>query len=123
MAALLLTVLLTAFASCSDIYDNIEDYVNGEKVYADKLDGIIRIQVDYERVEIDLMTAGRIPSSQIIMGKAKKTVIECEDFAEPDHRRVIDSVCSWVNITGLTQLKLYQLRFIRKTSSVTNQYP
>jgi hypothetical protein len=49
------------------------------------------------------MEAGRIPSSQIHMGKAKKTVIECADFTEPDHRRVIDSICSWVNITGLTQ--------------------
>jgi hypothetical protein len=107
-AALLLTVLLTVFTSCSDIYDNITEYVKSKKVYADKLDGIIRVQVGYERVEIDLMRAGRIPASQISMGKAKKTVIECEDFTEPDHRRVIDSVCSWVNISGLTQLKTYQ---------------
>ncbi|MDR1222793.1 MAG: hypothetical protein LBL07_07955 [Tannerella sp.] len=105
-------VMLVLFAvlavSCSEIYDNIAEYVTSEKVYSDKLDGVIRVQIGFERVEIDLMEAGRIPSSQIHMGKAKKTVIECADFTEPDHRRVIDSVCSWVNITGLTQQKLYK---------------
>ncbi|MDR1676683.1 MAG: DUF4998 domain-containing protein, partial [Tannerella sp.] len=100
--------VLAAFVSCSDIYDNITKHENVGKIYADKLDGIINVQVGYERVEIDLMKAGRIPASRIVMGKAKKTVIECEDFTEPGHRRVIDSVCSWVNITGLTELKMYQ---------------
>jgi hypothetical protein len=94
--------------SCSEIYDNVGEYVTGEEIYSDKLDGIIRTQIGYERVEIDLMKAGRVPSSQIKKGRAKKTVIECPDFTEPDHRRVIDSICSWVNITGLTQLKTYQ---------------
>jgi hypothetical protein len=99
---------MSIFCSCDSIYDNIEKYAEKEIIYADKLDGITRIQIGYERVEIDLMNVGRIPASRFNMGKSKKTVIECEDFTEPDHRRVIDSICSWVNITGLTRLKNYQ---------------
>jgi len=109
LMAILLTAIVAVIVSCDDIYDNVEKYATSETIYADKLDGIVRVQIGYERVEIDLLRAGRIPSSQIIMAKAKKTVIECEDFTEPNHRRVIDSICSWVNVTGLTQLKNYQL--------------
>ena len=105
----LLAIIVFATLSCTRIYDNIEKFVDGETIYAERLDGIIRVQVGYERVEIDLLKAGRIPSSQIRTVKAAKTVIECPDFTEPDHRRVIDSVCSWVNVTGLTQLKNYRL--------------
>ncbi|MDD4192157.1 MAG: DUF4998 domain-containing protein [Mangrovibacterium sp.] len=101
-------VIFLSSVSCSDMYDNVREYAEKETIYVEKLDGIINIQVGYERVEIDLLEAGRIPASHIRMGKAKKTVIECPDFTEPDHRRVIDSICSWVNITGLTQLKTYQ---------------
>ena len=106
---LLLTLIVAISFSCRHIYDNVEEYAPGVIIYADKLDGIINVHVGYERVEIDLMKAGRIPSSMIRMGKAKKTVIECEDFTEPGNRRVFDSVCSWVNITGLTQLKDYHI--------------
>ena len=95
--------------SCDSIYDNVEKYADGEIVYIDKLDGILKVQIGYERVEIDLLETGRIPASQINMAKATKTVIECPDFTEPGHRRVIDSICSWVNVTGLTQLKYYEL--------------
>ena len=105
--AMLLSVVAAISISCSSIYDNVEKYANSEIIYADKLDGIERIQIGYERVEIDLLKAGRIPASKIKTGKATKTVIECEDFTETGNRRVIDSICSWVNITGLTQLKDY----------------
>jgi len=104
----LLAIIIIAI-SCSRMFDNIEKYVESDIIYTENLDGIIRVQVGFERVEIDLMKAGRIPSSQIKMAKATKTVIECEDFTEPEHRRVIDSVCSWVNVTGLKQLKNYRL--------------
>ena len=100
---------LFSIVSCSRIYDNVEKYADGEIIYVEQLDGIIRIQVGYERVEIDLLRAGRIPASQIRSNKAARTVIECEDFTEPGNRRVIDSLCSWVNVTGLTQLKNYRL--------------
>jgi len=96
------------FVSCSGIYDNVEKYASRETIYVEPLDGIIRVQIGYERVEIDLMKEGRIPSSMIKKAKAKYTVFECVDFTEPDHRRVIDSVCSWINVTGLTELKNYQ---------------
>ena len=102
-------VLLSLTISCSRIYDNIEKYASHETIYAERLDGILKVQYGYERVEIDLLEAGRIPSSMIEMTKATKTVIESPEFTEPGHRRVIDSVCSWVNITGLTELKTYQL--------------
>ena len=104
------TIILLFTISCSDIFDNVREFANSETIYADKLDGIIKIQVGYERVEIDLMKVGRIPSRQIKMGRAKKTVIECEDFEEDNKRRVIYSVCSWVNITGLTKLKTYKFK-------------
>ena len=103
------SVILLFNYSCSRIYDNIEEYADSEIIYAESLDEIVRIRIGYERAEIDLMKAGRIPASQIRTNKASRTVIECEDFTEPDHRRVIDSVCSWVNVTGLTQLKNYHL--------------
>lgn len=105
---LLSTIMFLLLSACSDIYDNVLEYADGETIYADRLDGIIRVQTGFERVEIDLMEAGRIPASQINMGKATKTVIECPDFPEEGNRRVIDSICSWVNITGLTELKTYQ---------------
>ena len=107
--SILLTIAVFVAVTCSRIYDNVEKFVDGEIVYIDKLDGIIKVQIGYERVEIDLLDAGRIPASQIKMAKAIKTVIECPDFTEPDNRRVIDSICSWVNVTGLTQLKYYEL--------------
>jgi hypothetical protein len=90
---------------CSGIYDNITGMVTKETVYPGKLDGIIRTQIGYERVEIDLMEAGRIPSSQMHLGKAVKTVIEYDQQVI-----TIDSVCSWVNITGLTELKSYTFK-------------
>jgi hypothetical protein len=112
MTKMLITTHLFYFL-CVDprdhIYDSVEKFVDGEVVYIDKLDGIKKVQVGYERVEIDLLEAGRIPASQIRMTKATKTVIECPDFTEPGNRRVIDSICSWVNVTGLTQLKNYEL--------------
>ena len=106
---LVLTIVVVLTVSCSRIYDNVEKYAGSETIYADRFDGIIRVQVGFERVEIDLMRAGRIPASQIRMGKATKTVIECADFTETGNRRVIDSIASWVNVTGLTQLKNYEL--------------
>lgn len=88
---------------CKGMYDNLEKYAK-EDIYPAKYDTIIG-QVGYERVEIDLLKAGRIPSSKIYMGKAKKTVVEYDD-----KRIVIDSVVSWVNITGLTVSKLYRFK-------------
>lgn len=95
---LITTVLLCA---CEGMYDSLDKY-SGELVYPGKYDTIVG-HIGYERVEIDLMAAGRIPSSQLKLGKAKKTVIEYDDQVI-----TIDSLVSWVNIEGLTQAKLYR---------------
>lgn len=87
--------------SCEDMYEKQELY-EGEIVYPAKYDTIVG-HIGFERVEIDLMSAGRIPSNQITLGKAKKTKITYDDQVI-----IIDSLVSWVNITGLTQSKLYR---------------
>jgi len=89
--------------ACDGMYDSLENY-SGEIVYPAKYDTIVG-HIGYERVEIDLMKAGRIPSRQINLGKARKTVIEYDGEVV-----VIDSLVSWVNITALTQPKLYRFR-------------
>lgn len=99
--SLIVLAIISFFISCEGQYDKIEDY-SGEVVYPARFDTIIGY-IGYERVELDLMKAGRIPASQIKLGKATKTVIEYED-----KRIVIDTVSSWVNITGLTETKLYR---------------
>ncbi len=94
---------ITLFGACNGMYDSLDEY-SGEVVYPAKYDTIVG-HIGYERVEIDLMKAGRIPSDKINLGKAKKTVVEYDD-----QRIVIDSLVSWVNITGLTQPKFYRFR-------------
>ncbi|MFV0593417.1 MAG: DUF4998 domain-containing protein [Draconibacterium sp.] len=95
-------IVLTAFMwSCEDMYEKQAKY-EGEVVYPAKFDTVIGY-IGYERVEIDLMKAGRVPSSQITLGKAQKTKITYDD-----QEIIIDSLVSWVNITGLTQSKLYR---------------
>lgn len=89
-------------SSCSSVYDNIGDFATEETVYVGKFDALTGVS-GFERVEIDLLEKGRIPSSEIKLGKAKKTVVEYDD-------QVItyNEVKSWVNITGLTTPKLYR---------------
>jgi hypothetical protein len=94
---------LAMIYSCKGMYDNVQPYSN-EVVYPAKYDTIVS-KVGFERVEIDLMKVGRIPSSQISMGKSKKTIIEYDS-----EKIVIDSLVSWVNVTNLKQSKLYRIR-------------
>ncbi|KAA6337075.1 hypothetical protein EZS27_014810 [termite gut metagenome] len=93
--------LMVLLYSCSGMYDTLDQY-SGEIVYPAKFDTIVG-RIGYERVEIDLMKAGRIPADQIRLGKAKKTVVEYDDKVI-----VIDTLSSWLNITGLTTSKLYR---------------
>ncbi len=95
--------VLAAMFSCKGMYDNIEPYSN-EVVYPAKYDTIVS-KIGYERVELDLMKAGRVPSSQISMGKSTKTIVEYDD-----KQIVIDSLVSWVNVANLTQPKLYRIK-------------
>ena len=103
----LLLVGLLSVIGCTGIYDNVKEFGSSETIYAGKLDGVQRIKYGFERIEVDLYKQGRVPASEMNLGRSSKTVIECEDFDEEDHRRVIDSLCSWVNITGLTKPKSY----------------
>jgi hypothetical protein len=97
-------LLCVCIISCSDIYDNIKNFSPEEIVYPAQFD-TIGWKYGYERVEFDLNKAGRVPASQMKLGKAEKTVIEYDD-----RRIVLDSVCSWVNITGLTEKRLYNFK-------------
>ncbi len=103
---LFLTVLvMILFASCGDDqYSNITEYVSKEAIYPGKYD-FAKVSIGFERVEIDLLEAGRIPSSEIKLGKAVKTVVEYDDEVI-----VFDELRSWVNIEGLDRQKMYNFR-------------
>ncbi|MDR1860200.1 MAG: hypothetical protein LBR06_04700 [Bacteroidales bacterium] len=109
-AAMAAAVMLCIVACDSDaIYDNIKAFSVEEEVYPAKFDTIFG-KVGFERVEIDLRRDGRIPSSKIIMGKAKKTVVVYDEDSSTPVIIKIDSICSWVNITGLTEPRLYRFK-------------
>ncbi|MDR2472221.1 MAG: DUF4998 domain-containing protein [Tannerella sp.] len=99
----ILTGVLFALASCSGQYDNIEKY-GGEIVYPASYDTAF-YQIGYNRVEIDLLKQGRVPSDQIKMGKASQTIVEYDGKQYPQ-----GEVKSWVNVTGLTEAKLYRIK-------------
>lgn len=103
--AIVSSILLAV--SCSEMFDNVREYGDAETIYAGKLDGVQSVQYGFERVEIDLMAAGRLPASQMSLGRSTKTIVECPYFEEDGHRRVIDSLASWLNITGLTRPDSY----------------
>jgi len=94
---------MASLISCADMYDNVKEYATAETVYPGCFD-TISYRIGYERAEIDLLKAGRIPSAEINMGKAKKTVISYDG-----KEIVYDSLCSWVNLTGLNVSKLYRI--------------
>ncbi|MDR1887757.1 MAG: discoidin domain-containing protein [Prevotellaceae bacterium] len=104
----ILFMLVSFFAlfclSCTDRHDNVKQFAEEETIYPGMYD-TIGGKIGFERVEIDLLKAGRIPESQIKLGKAKKTLIEYDN-----EEVLINSLCSWVNITGLTQSKLYRFK-------------
>ena len=103
LLSLLLCIGAAATYSCKGIYDNIEPY-GGEKIYPAKFDTISG-KIGFERVELNLMKAGRIASSQIYLGKASKTVVEYDK-----ERIEVDSVVSWVNVPNLKTSKLYRFK-------------
>ena len=96
-----IAVLLTA--SCVGEFDNVEKYA-GETVYPAAFDTIVA-HFGYERVEFDLWKAGRVRASEMQLGKAVRTIVEYDGV-----KHTIDSLCSWVNVTGLTQGKLYRIK-------------
>lgn len=100
--------LVAALYACTDQYDNIAKYATEETVYVGKFSDVPYVSIGYKRVEIELMgdSIGRAFSDDLYLGKAKRTVVEYEE-ADGPRRRVFDSVCSWVNITGLATPKTY----------------
>lgn len=103
LSSLIACLGILATYSCKGIYDNVEPF-GGEKVYPAKFDTISG-KVGFERVELDLMKAGRITGDQIYLGKASKTIVEYDK-----ERIVIDSVVSWVNVPNLKVSKLYRFK-------------
>jgi len=102
----ILFFIITALsiAACSKMTDNIDKYTAEERIYPGKYE-IASVRIGYERVEIDLIRAGRVPSSMIHLGSAISTVVEYDNKI-----LYIDSLCSWVNITGLTEEKNYHFK-------------
>ena len=98
---LAVTALMTACKEGSDI---IRDFATEETIYPGKFDTIFTT-IGYNRIELDLLKAGRIPSEQIKLGKAKKTVVEVMGEDEP---RVWNEVRSWVSVDGLNESRLYR---------------
>ncbi|MDR1170045.1 MAG: DUF5012 domain-containing protein [Prevotellaceae bacterium] len=92
------------FLSCSgDIFDNIKEHASEEKVYVGKFDKAEAL-VGINRLEIDLMDAGRIPADKLNIGKAVQTIVEYDGKSYP-----CEGVLSWLNITGLTEPRLYRI--------------
>lgn len=96
--------LLLATVSCGKMYDNIEKYA-GETVYPGRFDTLIG-RVGFERIELDFMKdRSRIPASQMKLGKATKSVFEYDGKTV-----TVDTLTSWISITGLAESKLYRIK-------------
>jgi hypothetical protein len=100
----LVAMLSLSMLSCGDVYDNIRDFSMKEVVYPAHFDTIFA-SVGYERVEIDLSKEGRLPAYMMYLGKGKKTILEYDTV-----HKEFDSICSWINVTGLTLPKLYRFK-------------
>jgi hypothetical protein len=108
--------------SCNgDIYDNIDQLVDSETVYppAYNQDSVVAKMGD-QRIEIDLLNGRRLSAAQMskLMPKAKQTVV-----TYLDQELVIDSVCSWVNITGLTVARTYHFKIYTEDSYGNRSVP
>jgi hypothetical protein len=99
------SVFSLALLSCSgDIFDNIKEHASTEKVYVGKYDKA-DIYVGINRLEIDLLEAGRIPADQVSIGKALNTIVEYDGI-----EHTYPGVHSWINIPNLTEQKLYRIK-------------
>jgi hypothetical protein len=101
-------VAALTYVSCNDTFDNIKDFNVKEIVYPGHFDTILAA-IGFERVEIDLCQAGRIPSAQMNLGKATQTVVEFTNNGK-DTTVIFPGVHSWVDITGLSQPNMYQFK-------------
>ncbi|MDR2424375.1 MAG: hypothetical protein LBD59_06585 [Prevotellaceae bacterium] len=105
-------LVVFAVAACGGQYDDIADYATKETVYPAGYEAPV-VRAGLERLEIDLFPSLkdkngnylRPKSKDIYLGKAKRTIVEYEGKTVP-----FDSVCSWLNITGLTESKVYTFK-------------
>ncbi|MDR1865147.1 MAG: DUF4998 domain-containing protein [Bacteroidales bacterium] len=118
---LAVAALITGSCDREAIYDNIKQF-SEEEIYPAKFDTISG-RIGYERVEIDLRKDGRIPASKIIMGKAKKTVVVYDEDTPTPMVIEIDSVCSYVNITGLIEPRLYRFKIYTEDGEGSRSIP
>lgn len=105
----LLLTLIVNYACDEDMHDALKKFATEETVYPAAFDTIYAT-IGYERAEIDLRSDGRIPASSMDKSKAKKTVIIYDEDSSSPTVIEIDSVCSYVNVTGLTQPRLYRIK-------------
>ncbi|WP_325640914.1 DUF4998 domain-containing protein [Parapedobacter sp.] len=119
LSAMLSILVILTHSSCTDMFDSLKEFATEETIYPASFDTVAG-KIGFERVEIDFSRNGRIPSSQMKLAKAKKTVIECAYFDEP---LVIDSVCSWVNITGLSEPGEYTFKIYTEDEDGNRSVP
>src|SRR5690606_31920154 len=105
--------------SCTDMFDSLKEFATGETIYPASFDTVAG-KIGFERVEIDLSKTGRVASSQMKLAKAAKTIVECSYFDEP---LVIDSLCSWVSITGLTEPGEYTFKIYTEDEDGNRSIP
>lgn len=106
---LLSTLIVNYACDENDQYGKLIDFATEETVYPATFDTIYAT-IGYERAEIDLRRDGRIPSKDIDKGKAKKTVVVYDEDSPSETVIVIDSVCSYVNVIGLVEPRLYRIK-------------
>jgi hypothetical protein len=90
--------------SCADVYDKIKEFSPEEVIYPAHFD-TIHGRIGYERVEIYLSKYGRIPSGEMNLGKAKKTIVQYGSKTI-----VYDSLCSWIRIDSLELPNMYRFK-------------
>lgn len=109
-ASMVAITTITLLSSCKDsIYDNIKNYSKEEIIYPAAFDTVYA-SIGYERAEIDLRKDGRLPASKLDLSKAVRTVVVYDEDSPNPQIQVIDSVCSYVNVTGLTEPRLYRFK-------------
>lgn len=113
LSMFIVVVIIMSACDRDAIYDNIKNFSEKEVIYPAAFDTIYG-RIGYERVEIDLRKDGRIPASKITMGKAQKTVVTYDNDTSSPVEIEIDSICSYVNVSGLTEPRSYRFLIYTK---------